>query len=61
MRAIAFNEFGGPEVLQITEFPDPVPKSGEVVVRVVATTVNPTDVMMRSGLQAALMTHLKPP
>ena len=31
------------------------------VVRVVASTVNPTDLMMRSGQQAALMTSLTPP
>jgi NADPH:quinone reductase-like Zn-dependent oxidoreductase len=61
MRAIAFNEFGGPEVLEIMELLEPVPQGGEVVVRVVAASVNPTDVMMRAGQQTALMTYLKPP
>lgn len=61
MRAIAFDEFGGPEVLKVIERPIPSPGPGEVVVRVAASTVNPTDLMMRSGAQAALMTELQPP
>ena len=61
MRASAFMEFGGPEVLQVLELPQPVPAADEVVVQVVASTVNPTDTLMRSGRQAALMTQLSPP
>ena len=40
---------GGPEVLQITEVPDPVPGPGEVLVRVHATAVNRADLMQREG------------
>jgi NADPH:quinone reductase-like Zn-dependent oxidoreductase len=54
-------EFGDPHVLRVMERPVPVPAPGEVVVRVAAATVNPSDVMMRAGQQAALMTELKPP
>jgi NADPH:quinone reductase len=61
MHAIAFDEFGPPEVLYLAELPEPVPGPGKVVVRVSASTVNPTDLMMRSGMQAAMMTDLKPP
>ncbi len=61
MRAVAFERFGGPDVLHIAELPRPVAKSGEVVVRVAASTVNPTDLLMRSGQQAALMSASKPP
>jgi NADPH:quinone reductase len=61
MRAVTFSEFGGPEVLQITDLPDPRTEPGGVVVRVAASTVNPTDLMMRRGEQAPLMTHLAPP
>lgn len=61
MRAVAFMEFGGVEVLRIVELKEPVAGPGEVVVKVVASTVNPSDLMMRSGQQAALMTGLTPP
>ena len=61
MRAVTFSEFGGPDVLRITEMPEPTPGSGEIVVRVAASPINPTDIMMRSGQQATLMVGLKPP
>ncbi|MPZ93418.1 MAG: zinc-binding dehydrogenase [Propionibacteriales bacterium] len=40
MRAVVVREFGGPEVLQVEEVPDPTPAPGEVVVKVHAVTVN---------------------
>jgi NADPH2:quinone reductase len=49
MRAILVREFGGPEVLQITEVADPVPSAGQVLVRVHAIGVNPYDTYMRTG------------
>lgn len=61
MKAVVFREFGGPEVLQVAELPDPMPGPDEVVVRVAAATVNPTDLMMRSGVQADRMRDLAPP
>lgn len=61
MRAVTFAEFGGPEVLKITEKPAPTPNEGEVVVAVAASTINPTDLMNLSGLRAALMKDLTPP
>ncbi len=61
MQAVTFNEFGGPEVLTITDMPTPVAGPDEVLVKVTASTVNPTDVMMRNGTQAPLMTDLTPP
>lgn len=61
MKAIVFNEFGGPDVLHVADLPDPAPDTGEVLVRVVATTVNPTDIMMRNGAQAKMMNGLEPP
>lgn len=61
MKAITFDSFGGPDVLTVTDLPDPVPGPGEVVVHVAATTANPTDVMMRNGAQAAMMQDLTPP
>ncbi|MBF9032652.1 zinc-binding dehydrogenase [Rhodobacterales bacterium HKCCE2091] len=61
MKAITFDTFGGPEVLKVSELPDPVAGPGEVLVDVAASTVNPTDLMMRNGAQAAMMEHLAPP
>ena len=61
MHAAAFDSFGPPEVLRWTELPMPTAGRGEVVVRVAAATVNPTDVLMRSGQQAASMATLQPP
>lgn len=60
-QAVGFSSFGGPEVLSVIQRPMPGPAPGEVLVRVAASTVNPTDLMMRSGRQAALMTALEPP
>jgi NADPH2:quinone reductase len=40
MRAVVVREFGGPDVLQVEEVPDPVATAGEVVVEVHAVTVN---------------------
>lgn len=49
MRAIVVTEPGGPQVLALTEVPDPVPAAGEVLIRVAATAVNRADVMQRKG------------
>lgn len=43
MRAVQITEFGGPEVLGLTELPDPVPTSGNVVVEVSRCGVNYAD------------------
>ncbi|MPZ61442.1 MAG: zinc-binding dehydrogenase [Propionibacteriales bacterium] len=42
MRAVVLRDFGGPEVLDLEEVPDPTPEAGEVVVKVHAVTVNRT-------------------
>ncbi|MFC7400743.1 NADP-dependent oxidoreductase [Citricoccus sp. GCM10030269] len=49
MRAIGFREPGEPDVLEVVELPDPTPGDGEVVIRVHAAAVNPTDTARRSG------------
>jgi NADPH:quinone reductase len=50
MRAIRPAEPGGPEVLALTEQPDPVPGPGQVVVRTTAIGINYIDVYHRTGL-----------
>ena len=52
MKAIVVHEFGGPEVLQIEERPDPTPGPAQVLVRVKAIGVNPVDGYIRSGTYA---------
>ncbi|MEY9938380.1 NADP-dependent oxidoreductase [Streptacidiphilus sp. MAP5-3] len=49
MRAVLQQSFGGPEVLQVVETERPKPLSGEVLVRVRASALNPVDVAVRSG------------
>ncbi|MDB5821376.1 MAG: qor1 [Herminiimonas sp.] len=49
MRAIEITHPGGPEVLQICERPMPVPKAGEVLIKVHAAGVNRPDVFQRTG------------
>jgi NADPH:quinone reductase-like Zn-dependent oxidoreductase len=50
MKAVVVRQYGGPEVLKLEEYPDPVPNPGEVLVRVAATSVNPIDYKRRAGL-----------
>ena len=50
MKAVVVHQYGGPEVLKFEDYPDPVPDSGEVLVRVAATSVNPIDYKRRAGL-----------
>ena len=49
MRAITFDAPGGPEVLRLSEVPDPSPGPGEVLVRVAATALNRADTLQRMG------------
>jgi NADPH:quinone reductase-like Zn-dependent oxidoreductase len=50
MKAIVVHQYGGPEVLKFEDYPDPVVRPGEVLVRVAATSVNPIDYKRRAGL-----------
>jgi NADPH:quinone reductase-like Zn-dependent oxidoreductase len=49
MRALHFNRFGDMPVLQIQELPIPVPGPGEVLVKVHAASINPSDVKNVEG------------
>jgi len=56
MKAIRVHKFGGPEVLQLDDVPDPKAGPGQVVVRIRAAGVNPVDTYIRSGSYAMLPT-----
>lgn len=49
MKAVVMRQYGGPEVLEYGDFPDPTPGPGEVLVRVAAASINPVDLMQRAG------------
>jgi NADPH:quinone reductase-like Zn-dependent oxidoreductase len=50
MKAVRFSQFGGPEVLEIVDLPDPHPGPGQVRIAVRAAGVNPGDWKKRQGL-----------
>ena len=49
MKAIIYKKYGSPDVLELTEMKKPVPKSKEVLVKVIATAVNRTDCAILRG------------
>ena len=49
MRAVVVTEYGGPEVLTVTEVPDPVPGPDEILVRVAHSACNRADTLQRMG------------
>ena len=49
MKAIQIRQIGGPEVLALADVPAPMPKAGEVLVKVHASGVNFIDVYYREG------------
>lgn len=54
MKAAYIERHGGPEVLEFGEMPDPVAASGEVVVDIVAASVNGADWKVREGKSGQL-------
>jgi NADPH:quinone reductase-like Zn-dependent oxidoreductase len=50
MRAVVFEQHGGPEVLKLTEVSKPTIKANEVLVEVRACALNHLDVWVRNGL-----------
>src|SRR4051794_7187289 len=55
MRAVIFNEYGGPEVLQVGDVPEPHPGPGQVRIAVRAAGVNPIDWKLRAGAMREMM------
>lgn len=54
MKAQVIKKFGDPSVFEIAEVPKPEVIPGHVVIQVKATSVNPVDTKVRSGLVAAV-------
>ena len=49
MHAVLATEPGGPDVLRLTDVPDPEPGPGEVLIDVAASAVNRADLLQRQG------------
>lgn len=49
MRAVRYLRYGPPDVLEVADVPDPVPRAGELLVRVHAASLNPVDWKIRAG------------
>jgi len=50
MKAVVFEEHGGPDVLHYTDIPDPEPKPFEVLIEVRAAGANFNDIWARRGM-----------
>jgi NADPH:quinone reductase-like Zn-dependent oxidoreductase len=50
MKAIAYNRYGGPEVMELTEVPVPEVPPGYGLVKIHAASINPVDWKLRSGM-----------
>ncbi|WP_316801420.1 NADP-dependent oxidoreductase [Pedobacter frigidisoli] len=61
MKAIRISEFGLPKVMELKEIDRPVPKPDEILVKVYASGINPVDLVVRAGSNAALSSLLSLP
>jgi NADPH:quinone reductase-like Zn-dependent oxidoreductase len=50
VRAVRFDEYGGVDVLQVEQVPQPTPGAGQVLVQVKAAGINPGEAKIREGL-----------
>ncbi|UTR09050.1 NADPH:quinone reductase [Evansella sp. LMS18] len=51
MKAVVYEKYGGPEVLQIKEMDKPEVKSGEVLIKTGGSGINPVDTYFRKGIR----------
>jgi NADPH:quinone reductase-like Zn-dependent oxidoreductase len=49
MKAVIMNEYGSPDVLKVEERPIPQPQAGEVLVKIIGSSINLIDWKLRSG------------
>jgi NADPH:quinone reductase-like Zn-dependent oxidoreductase len=55
MKAVVIHAYGGPQVLKVEDVPRPEPKEDEVLIRVIAASVNPVDAAIRQGYLARII------
>jgi NADPH:quinone reductase-like Zn-dependent oxidoreductase/uncharacterized protein YbjT (DUF2867 family) len=55
MRAARVHAYGGPEVIRYEQAPVPTPGPGELLIHVAATSFNPSETALRSGLLPVLL------
>ncbi|HBZ06773.1 MULTISPECIES: NADP-dependent oxidoreductase [Massilia] len=60
MKAVRIHQYGGREVLSIDDIPVPTIAPDEVLVRVVAASINPVDWKVREGYLAQMIPHALP-
>jgi len=53
-KAVRYDEFGGIDVLRVVEVERPLPGDGQVLVRVMAAGINPSEAVIRTGALAEL-------
>ena len=63
MKAIVYTHYGSPDVLQFKEVEKPIPKDGQILVKIYAASVNPLDwhLMRASPFLARLAGGLRRP
>src|SRR3984893_1789824 len=55
VKAIVYRRYGGPEVLELAELPDPKLAQNSVLIRVKAAALNPADHVLQAGLADSIM------
>jgi len=58
MKAARFHQFGGPEVLQYEDIPEPQLRKDQVLIRVKACALNHLDLFIRKGLPGIKLPHI---
>ncbi len=58
MKAVRIHHFGGPEVLQYEDVPDPRPRKDQILIRVRACAMNHLDLWVRKGLPGIRLPHI---